>query len=142
MIFATLRVYSESQRYTTAFLAALDLFAAWSLSALLARNARPWVTYATLFMLCGLLYLSADRQLSRYVPRGDPRQADALNALRAAGLQDKAVLIPEPDFPTVHYYLPNMRAHAYANATALPAELKISRFDAVLYPDYSLRMNP
>ncbi|HWF09182.1 MAG TPA: glycosyltransferase family 39 protein [Bryobacteraceae bacterium] len=142
MILAMLPVYSETQRYATPFLAGLDLFAAWTLSSLLVRPLRPRITYATLAAICGLLYLSAAYELSTYVPAEDHRQANALNALRVAGLENKTVLIPEPDFPTLHYYLPKMRAQPYANTSAIPAELRESHFDAVLYPDYSLRMNP
>jgi hypothetical protein len=142
MILATLRVYSESQRYTTPFLAALDLFAAWTLSSLVTGRFNQWISYALVGAVGGVLYLSAAHQLAGYRPREDFRQAGAIKALRMADLENKAVLIPEPDFPAMHYYLPKMRARAYGNASAIPAELRLGHFDAVLYPDYSLQIYP
>jgi len=91
---------------------------------------------------CVLLFWNSSRQLSRYTPQNDHREADTLEGLRASGLAEKTVLAPAVEIPTLHYCFPKMDARPYTDVSVIPLELSQSRFDAVLYPDYSLKTNP
>jgi hypothetical protein len=141
MILATLRVYALAPRYTTPFLAAVDLFTAWTLGPALARLARSWQVYGGLAAFCCLLSWNSHRQMSGFRLWESPRPAATLIELRTNGLAEKAILAPRLDIPTLHYYFPQMRVQGYSSPSEIPGYRSDGQFDAVIYPDDSIEVS-
>jgi hypothetical protein len=140
MVLATFRVYAPGPRYMTPFFPALELFTAWIIAPAIVRLSRPWLVYGSLAAICCLLIWNAERHLSGFLLREDPRPAEALVAVRTSGLEEKRLLVPSVDIPMLHYYFPRMRVKGYSSESEIAADRNGSHFDAVLYPDYSLRV--
>jgi len=140
MILATLRVYAEGTRYTTPFLAAVDLFTAWTLAPVLVRLARSWQTYGALAAICCLLIWNSQRQMSGFRLGESSGPDPTLTALRAHGLAEKTILAPRIDIPTLHYYFPQMRVQGYSDPSEIPGYKSASHFDAIVYPDNSVEV--
>jgi Dolichyl-phosphate-mannose-protein mannosyltransferase len=140
MILSTLRVYAEGPRYTTPFLAAVDLFTAWMLGPVLARLTRSWQLYGALGAICCLLIWNSHRQMSGF-RLGESLHPDAtLIALRSSGLTEKTILAPRIDIPTLHYYFPQMRVEGYSSPSEIPGYRRDVHFDAIIFPDHSVEV--
>jgi hypothetical protein len=139
MILATLRILAEGPRYMTPFMAALDLFIAWMVAPALARLPKPWLRSASLAAVVLVVFLSGCRQMSVYLLREDTGAARALTAIRAGGLSDKRILASREDIPMLHYYFPRMHVQGYSALPEIAERQRAGHFDAVLYPDYSLK---
>jgi hypothetical protein len=142
MILAIFRVYAPGPRYMTPFFAAVELFTAWMLAPALSRLARPLPLYGTVTAICVLSIWSAHWQLSRFLIREDPRPAAALHALSANKLGQKTLLAPREEIPVLHYYFPHMQVRGYSGVPEIPGAHSADHVDAVLYPDYSLKIGP
>jgi len=142
MILATLRVYAESPRYMTPFFPAVELFTAWMLAPAVARPARTALVYGAVGAVGCLLIWNAQHQLSGRPAQNDPHPGALLDALRANRMGEKTLLAPREAIPTLHFYFPQMRVQGYSNENELAAENSGGSFDAVLYPDYLLKVTP
>ncbi len=140
MILATLRVYAEGPRYTTPFLAAVDLFTAWTLAPALARLARSWQVYGASAAICCLLIWNSQRQMSGFRLGEGPHPDATLTALRTNGLAERSILAPRLEIPTLHYYFPQMRVQGYTNPDEISGYRRDGHFDAVIYPDNSVEV--
>src|SRR5580704_3151996 len=142
MILATVKVYSDVARYATPFLAAVDLFTAWTLARALTRTPRRGYAYGATSAICCLLIWNAERQMSTFWLHEDPQSWIIINALRRSGLAEKTLLAPKLGIPTFHYYFPHMRVQGYTNESEMSAYMSRSHFDGILYPDASLTVEP
>jgi Dolichyl-phosphate-mannose-protein mannosyltransferase len=142
MLLAMARVNGEGPRYLTPFFPAMLIFASWTTGVMLART-KPhpsWLGYTAVAGVSVLLFFITHAQLAGYLVEQDPRPAAILAAIRAQGLEDKRVLVPQSDLPTLHYYFPKGTFHGYLETGDIPQSLAASRFDAVLYPQYPVRL--
>ena len=134
MLLAMARVNGEGPRYLTPFLPAWLIFAAW----VLAQTVRArWAMAAA---VCVLLFAVTRAQLASYLPEQDPRPGAMLAAIRSHGLEGGKVLVPQMDLPTLHYYFPRATLRGYLETAQIRESLQAERFDAVLYPDYPVRV--
>ena len=70
----------------------------------------------------------------------DPRPRAMLAAIQAQGLENKRVLVPQVDLPTLHYYFPQGTFRGYLQIGEIANSLAATHFDAVLYPEYPVRL--
>jgi len=132
MLLATLRVYAFTARYMTPFLPAFDVIAGWALASAILRLKKPAAVYGAAGIAALLLVWNAEQRFSTLNRGEDPTAFAAINAIRARGLGDKAVLVPRDDIPTMHYYFPHMQTEGYAEVSEIPPA---GSFAAVVYPD-------
>ena len=143
MLLAMARVNGEGPRYLTPFFPALLIFASWTAGWMLARTktpGAPWLRYGLVAAVCVLLFWITRAQVAGYLVRQDPRPAATVAAIRAQGLENKRVLVPQLDVPTLHYYFPLATFRGYLETAGIPESLRADRFDAVLYPEYPVRL--
>jgi Dolichyl-phosphate-mannose-protein mannosyltransferase len=112
MLLATLPVRTFTPRYSLMFVPALDLLAGLALVPLFGPWRRP-ASFAVVTLavagLCGNAWVQASHQ-----PHNpNPRSAAVLTYIHQNRLEDKAVLAPQTDVPTLHYYFPGMRLRGY-----------------------------
>lgn len=139
MLVTLLRMKAEGVRYLTPFLPALQVFAGFTLGVALTMW-RSRARHAALAALCALIGWNTARQVAAHPPRVDPRPAAVLAAIRAQGLAEKALLVPQNDVPVVHYYFPRAQLKGYLDESGIAAELASRRYDAVLHPGYPVRL--
>ncbi len=131
MLAATARVLSSSPRYSLLFMPALDIFAGLTLVSFLAAASRRAV-YATGTLFCGLLGVNGYRLLTR--PRNpDPGPAAVLHYVREKGLENSALLVPQDELPTLHYYFPRAHLRGYSGAEPGPSDLTNFPTKEILY---------
>jgi hypothetical protein len=142
MLAAMARVNGEGPRYLTPFFPALTIFASWTAASLLARTkARPpWLPYGFAAAACVLLFFITRAQVADYLVEQDPRPRAMLAAIQAQGLENKRVLVPQVDLPTLHYYFPQGTFRGYLQIGEIANSLAATHFDAVLYPEYPVRL--
>lgn len=116
MLIATLPVRTITPRYSLAFVPALDLLAGLALvpsPGPLRRPASFAVVTLAVAGLCGYAWVQAVNQ-----PHNpNPRSAAVLTYIHQNKLENKAVLAPQTDVPTLHYYFPAMRLRGYFGQT-------------------------
>ena len=141
MLLAMARVNGEGPRYATPFFPALLIFAGWTAGLLLARaKAHPWLGYTCVAAVCLLLFFITRAQVAGYLVEQDPRPGAILAAINAQGLENKRMLVPQMDLPSLHYYFPQATFRGYLEVGDVPQLLAANHFDAVLYPDYPVRL--
>jgi hypothetical protein len=118
---ATLPVRTVTPRYSLMFVPALDLLAGLALVPLFGPLRRP-ASFAVVTLavagLCGNAWLQASHQ-----PHNpNPRSAAVLIFIHQNSLENKAVLAPQTDVPTLHYYFPGMRLRGYFGGAPTPTE--------------------
>jgi hypothetical protein len=121
MLLATLPVRTVTPRYSLMFVPALDLLAGLALVPLFGPLRRP-ASFAVVTLavagLCGNTWLQASHQ-----PHNpNPRSAAVLIFIHQNSLENKAVLAPQTDVPTLHYYFPGMRLRGYFGGAPTPTE--------------------
>jgi hypothetical protein len=139
MIGITLRVTTETPRYALAFIPELDLFAGLVLAPYIQRLRRP----ACLAVLAALIigaYASAQLQSRTHDTLVNPRSTAVLSFLHRDHLGDKAMVVPENDLPTVHYYFPKANLRSYYAHDPVPADQAGFHADAILYRGYPVRI--
>lgn len=132
MFLATLRVYSVIARYMTPFLPAFDVIAGWALASAFLRLKKPAAVYAAVAVTGVLLLWNAQQRLASIDREAHPADFATINALRAKGLGDKAVLVPRTDIPMIHYYFPRMQAEGYMEVSEISPG---GAYAAIVYPD-------
>jgi Dolichyl-phosphate-mannose-protein mannosyltransferase len=142
MLVALLRVNTEGPRYMAPFFPALVIFVGWTGGYLLAQMKFPvrWQGYVTVVAVCASLFLITRAQLAGYLLREDPYPQAMLVAVREGGFETKTLLVPQMYMPTLHYYFPRGTFHPYLELADIPRLLAAGRFDAVLYPEYPVRL--
>jgi hypothetical protein len=127
----TLRVITVTPRYSLAFMPALDLLAGLALVPSLGPLRRP-ASFAVVALAVAGLYDMAWYQVSHRPHNPNPHSAAVVTYIQQNDLKNKAVLAPQADLPTLHYYFPAMRLRAYYGA--VPPASDHSEFipDAIL----------
>lgn len=133
MLAATLRVLSDTARYSLPFMPALDLFAALTLAPFLASLRRP-AAFGIAGLLVAGLYATALYEAATHPVEPDPHPAAVLEHIRQANLTDKALLVPQNDLPMIHHYFPATRLRGYYTPRPVAADLEGFAPDAILYP--------
>jgi len=141
MVLATIKVYAEGPRYMVPFFGAVELFTAWAIAPALVRLQKPWLVYGAVAAICGFTILNTEYKMAGFLLSEDPRPAKMLSGLRQNGLTEKTVLADKQFLPSLHYYFPRMRVVTYTEASQIPDKRKAGHVDAVLYPDYSLKLD-
>jgi hypothetical protein len=116
MLLATLRVVTLTPRYSLAFMPALDLLASLALVPLLGPLRRP-ASFAVVILVVAGLYGNAWYQAAHQPHNPNPRSAAVVTYIHQNKLENKAVLAPQPDVPTLHYYFPGMQLRGYFGST-------------------------
>jgi Dolichyl-phosphate-mannose-protein mannosyltransferase len=116
MLLATLRVVTLTPRYSLAFAPALDLLAGLTLVPSLGPLRRP-ASFAVVTLVVAGLYGNAWFQAARQPHNQNPRSAAVLTYIHQNKLENKAVLAPQSDVPTLHYYFPGMQLRGYFGLT-------------------------
>jgi hypothetical protein len=109
---ATLRVLTETPRYALAFMPALDLLAGLTLVPLIGPLRRP-ASLAVVALAVAGLYGSAWYQAVHQPHNSNPRSAAVVSYIHQNRLENKAVLAPHADVPTLHFYFPQMQLRGY-----------------------------
>ncbi|HTB17942.1 MAG TPA: hypothetical protein VK708_07480 [Bryobacteraceae bacterium] len=109
---STLRVLTVTPRYSLAFVPALDLLAGLALVPYLGPLRRP-ASLAVVSLVVAGLYGNAWYQAARQPHNPNPRSAAVVTYIHQNELENKAILAPQADLPTLHYYFPNMRLRGY-----------------------------
>lgn len=138
MIAATLHVSTNTARYSLLFMPALDLFAAFTLSGVLASWRRQAGNVAVALLSIGL-FATACYELPARPSNPNPRPSAVLSFVRVNKLDDKALLVPQADLPMIHYYFPKTRLRGYYDVRPSPPDLVSFAADAILYPGYPIR---
>ena len=112
MIAATLRVTTEAPRYALVFMPELDLLAGLALAPYIERMRRPTRVAVFVILIAGIC-ASAQVEGRSHPPAINPRSTAVLSLLRHKHLDGKALLVPESDLPTIHYYFPSAKLRAY-----------------------------
>jgi hypothetical protein len=113
MIAATLRVLATTPRYSLTFGPELDLLAGLTLLPALRISQRP-ASLAVVALASAGLYTSACFQVARRPHNSNPRSTAVLTFIQQNALENKAMLVPRNDLPTLHYYFPAMRLRGYS----------------------------
>jgi hypothetical protein len=112
MVVATARVLTGTPRYSLPFVPALDLLAGLALVPSLGPLRRP-ASLAVVALAVAGLYGGAWYQTVRPPHNPNPRSAAVLTYIHQNELENKVVLVPQADLPTLHYYFPGMRLRGY-----------------------------
>ena len=140
MLGATIRVLSETARYSLPFMPALDLFAGLVLGAFLAALRRPTRLAAVGLCLTGLYAVSLLHVLRDPIHPAT-RAKQVLAVIREANLTDKALLVPQEDLPMVHYYFPATRLRGYYEDRPTASDTQAFMPDATLYSGFPPRID-
>jgi hypothetical protein len=137
-IAATLRVVSDTPRYSLVFMPELDLFAGLALAPCIERLRRPACIAVVSALTIGIYAAAQYRTLARR-PYSNPRSAAVLLFIHQKRLDDKRLLVPQDDLPMIHYYFPATRLRGYH--TFYPGHSDRSKFkaDAILYRGYPVK---
>jgi hypothetical protein len=112
VLVGTVRVLTSTPRYSLAFMPALDLLAGLALVPSFGPLRRP-ASLAVVTLAVAGLYGNAWYQAVHQPHNPNPRSAAVLTYIHQNELENKAVLAPQADLPTLHYYFPGMRLRAY-----------------------------
>jgi Dolichyl-phosphate-mannose-protein mannosyltransferase len=127
MWIATLPALTITPRYSLAFVPALDMLAGLALVPLIGPWRRP-ASFAVVTLVVAGLYSYAWYQAAHQPYNPNPRSAAVLTYIHQNKLENKAVLAPQPDVPTLHYYFPGMQLRGYFGPT--PAAMDHAGFAA------------
>ena len=139
MIAATLRVTTDTPRYALVFMPALDLFAGLALAPYLERLRSPARIAALIVLIAGIC-VSVRFESRSHPPAINPRSTVMLSLLRQKHLDGKALLVPENDLPTIHYYFPRAQLRAYDAPAPERTHETDFRPDAILYRGYPIQL--
>ena len=120
-LLATLRVLTVTPRYSLAFLPALDLLAGLALVPSIGPLRRP-ASLAVVALAVAGLYGNAWYQAVHLPRNPNPRSAAVVTYIHQNELENKAILAPQADLPTLHYYFRAMRLRAYFGRTPTAAD--------------------
>ena len=112
MLLVTLCVLTSTPRYSLTFVPELDLLAGLALVPSLGPLRRP-ASLAVVTLAVAGLYGNAWYQVVHQPHNPNPRSAAVLVFIHQNELENKAILAPQTDLPTLHYYFPGMRLRAY-----------------------------
>jgi hypothetical protein len=121
VLVGTVRVLTNTPRYSLAFMPALDLLAGLALVPSIGPLRRPASLAVVTLAVAGLCG-NAWYQDVHQPHNPNPRSAAVLTYIHQNELENKAVLAPQADLPTLHYYFPGMRPRAYFRRAPSVAE--------------------
>ncbi len=131
MLAATLRVLTNTPRYSLPFQPVLDLFAGLSLASLL-RNWRRPARFAVVALAITGLYVEAWYRTSRRARNSNPRSSAVLTYIHQNHLEHKALLVPKADLPSLHYYFPALRLRGYLGKEPAESDRENFAADAII----------
>jgi len=138
-IVATLRVLSDTPRYSLLFVPELDFFAGLVLAPCIERLQRPARIAVVSALIIGT-YAAAQYQSLAHRPYSNPRSAAVLSFIHQKRLDDKRVLVPQDDLPMIHYYFPATRLRGYFTPSPERSDRLEFKADAILYPGYPVAL--
>ena len=138
-IAATLRVLSDTPRYSLVFMPELDLFAGLALAPVIRRPQRPASIAVVSALIIGV-YAAAQFQSLAHRPYSNPRSAAVLSFIHQNHLGDKGLLVPQDDLPMLHYYFPATRLKGYLTPSPESADRSEFKADAILYRSYPIEL--
>ena len=136
MVLAVLRVKTGFLRYALPFQPSLEVASAIILAGFLA-SWRPLARTVAISLTVALLALNAYRFVSASPALPDHRVLQVLNSVRTQNLDEKQLLVPQSDLPSLHYYFPSARLVAITDSLPLDRQLQSEHYDAVLRPGQS-----
>lgn len=131
MLVATLRVLTKTPRYSLAFVPVLDLLAGLALVPSLGPLRRP-ASLAVVSLAVAGLYGSACYQVAHRSHNSNPRSAAVLTYIHQNELENKRVLAPQADIPTLHLYFPSMKIRGYFGSTPTVSDVASFEADAIM----------
>jgi hypothetical protein len=140
MLTATLRVLTSTPRYSLTFLPALDLLAGLALVPSLGPLRRP-ASFAVVALAVAGLYANAWYQVVRQPHNPNPRSAAVVTCIHQNELENKAILVPQADLPTLHYYFPAVRLRGYFGPAPTASDREGFAGDAILYAGDPVRVD-
>jgi hypothetical protein len=131
MFIATLPVRTITPRYSLAFVPALDLLAGLALVPSIGPLRRP-ARFAVVTLAVAGLFGYAWVQAVHQPHNPNPRSAAVLTYIHQNKLENKAVLAPQTDVPTLHYYFPAMRLRGYFGQTPTATDRAVFAADPII----------
>ncbi len=138
MMGATLRVLTDSPRYVSPFLPALQIAAGAAIGNVLASRT-PRIRVILLLAVGGLLFIDSSVQNLSHRVEPDAHSLALFSWLREHPLDGRRVLVPQNDLPGIHYYFPRIQVRSYADAAELAAAYEQGGFDGVLTTNGPIR---
>ena len=138
MMGATLRVLTDSPRYVSPFLPALQIAAGAAIGSLLAAR-KPRTGAIVAVAVCAELFLGSLQQGLSHRVQPDAHALAVISWLREHPLDGRRVLVPQNDLPAIHYYFPRIQLRSYADAVELAAAYEQGGFDGVLITNGPIR---
>ncbi len=121
MLIATVRVVTVTPRYSLAFVPVLDVLAGLALVPCISPLRRP-ASFAVVALAVAGLYGNAWYDVVHQPYNPNPRSAAVVTYIHQNRLENKAVLAPQADIPTLHYYFPGMRLRGYFGMSPTPSD--------------------
>jgi Dolichyl-phosphate-mannose-protein mannosyltransferase len=121
MLIATVRVVTITPRYSLAFVPVLDVLAGLALVPCISPLRRP-ASFAVVALAVAGLYGNAWYDVVHQPYNPNPRSAAVVTYIHQNRLENKAVLAPQADIPTLHYYFPGMRLRGYFGISPVPSD--------------------
>jgi hypothetical protein len=134
MIGATLRVLTDTPRYVSPFLPALQIAAGAAIGNLAATR-RPRTCAIIALAVGAALFFGSLYQNRSHRVGPDAHALALMSWLREHPLDGRRVLVPQNDLPAIHYYFPRVQLRSYADAVELAAAQEQGGIDGVLYTD-------
>ena len=134
MLGITFGVNGDLPRYLLPFLPALHIFVAIAIAAVLAAYTAK-IRIIVVVLTCALRLTDTVRVLSTRSQTADPRPAALLTEIRDFGLENRRLLVPQEDLPSLHYYFPKALLTGYLDPSVSPPEV-----DAILCTGFPVRI--
>lgn len=110
MMLVLAKVNTDVPRYSTPFMPALDVIAAWMIAARLATF-RPALRTVSAGAVVGLIGISSWLAVRRPVSKDEPRLRSAIGQVRTQG--NSPVVVPQSVMPEFHYYSPTAQLRPF-----------------------------
>ena len=136
---ATLRVLSDTPRYSLVLMPELDLFAGLVLAPTIQRLRRPASIAVVSALIIGM-YAAAQYRTLAHRPYSNPRSTAVLSFIHQNHLDDKGLLVPQDDLPMIHYYFPATRLRGYFTPSPERSDRLEFKVDAILYRGYPVAL--
>lgn len=131
MMGTTLRVVTDSPRYVSPFLPALQIAAGAAIGNVLAAR-RPHTRVILVLAVCASLFIDSLVQTISHRVGPDSHSLAVISWLREHPLDGQRVLAPQLDITMIHYYFPRIQLRSYDGAAELAAAQEQGGFDGVL----------
>jgi hypothetical protein len=139
MVVVTLRVLTLEPRYLLPFLPVLEVFAAWTIGALITQwPARLRVPAVAL--LCALMFTNTVFYVVRNPVTINIAARQLINTIRTQHLEAATIVLPQHELPMVHYYDPQASLEGYIDQQSFSEMLRSVDTAAIVYPDLTVAL--